>query len=323
MYNEDEVLFCRTLHGVMKNIAHLCSRNKSRTWGPDGWKKVVVAIIADGRKKVHPRVLDCLAALGVYQEGVAKNLVNGKVVEAHVYEWVLRKYARGTWIENTEQKDWPWTLPFFRYTTQLSIDSNLTFKGAERGLVPMQIIFCLKEHVSWSLIFVRRLPNSPQISFLRSYRTRRRSIRTGGSLWVFKPVEAIHELKADPTLSFFLLQNAFSPILQPNVCVLLDVGTRPENKSIYYLWKAFDLNSNCAGCCGEIVADTGGKWGVGPALLNPLVAAQNFEYKVSFRPFILFPIFHIWQLFDLIVFSRSQTFLTRRRNRSWVTSVFW
>ena len=205
MYNEDEVLFCRTFHGVMKNIAHLCSRNKSRTWGKDGWKKVVVAIISDGRKKIHPRVLDCLAALGVYQDGVAKNMVDGKEVQAHLYE----------------------------YTTQLSIDSNLQFKGAERGLVPMQIIFCLKEK------------NAKKINSHR---------------WFF---------------------NAFCPILQPNVTILLDVGTRPENKSIYYLWKSFDLNSNVAGACGEICAETKGKWGVGPLLLNPLVAAQNFEYKIS------------------------------------------
>lgn len=66
---------------------------------------------------MHPRVLDCLAALGVYQEGVAKNVVNGKRVEAHLYE----------------------------YTTQLSIDSNLQFKGAERGLVPVQVLLCIKE----------------------------------------------------------------------------------------------------------------------------------------------------------------------------------
>ncbi|GAA6063174.1 hypothetical protein JCM10212_005019 [Sporobolomyces blumeae] len=39
MYNEDEVLFCRTMHGVMKNIQHLCERNRSKTWGADGWKK--------------------------------------------------------------------------------------------------------------------------------------------------------------------------------------------------------------------------------------------------------------------------------------------
>jgi hypothetical protein len=33
------------------------------------------------------------------------------------------------------------------------------------------------------------------------------------------------------------LQNAFGPILQPNVCVLLDVGTQPGPTSIYHLWK--------------------------------------------------------------------------------------
>ncbi len=40
MYNEDEELFCRTLYGVMKNIAHLQGRKNSSTWGPGSWKKV-------------------------------------------------------------------------------------------------------------------------------------------------------------------------------------------------------------------------------------------------------------------------------------------
>lgn len=34
------MLFCRTMIGVMRNIAHLCSRKNSRTWGEDAWKKV-------------------------------------------------------------------------------------------------------------------------------------------------------------------------------------------------------------------------------------------------------------------------------------------
>ena len=38
IYNEDAVLFCRTMHGIQKNIAFLCSRKNSATWGPDGWK---------------------------------------------------------------------------------------------------------------------------------------------------------------------------------------------------------------------------------------------------------------------------------------------
>jgi chitin synthase len=40
MYNEDAQLFCRTLYGVMKNIAHLCGRKNSKVWGKDGWQKV-------------------------------------------------------------------------------------------------------------------------------------------------------------------------------------------------------------------------------------------------------------------------------------------
>lgn len=202
MYNEDEIGFTRTMHGVMRNISHLCSRTKSRTWGKDGWKKIVVCIISDGRKKVHPRTLNALAALGVYQEGIAKNVVNQKEVQAHVYE----------------------------YTTQVSLDSDLKFKGAEKGIVPCQVIFCLKEH------------NQKK---LNSHR------------WFF---------------------NAFGRALQPNICVLLDVGTKPDPTACYHLWKAFDNDSNVAGAAGEIKAGKGkGMRG----LLNPLVASQNFEYKMS------------------------------------------
>ena len=202
MYNENEIDFTRTMHGVMRNISHFCSRLKSRTWGKDGWQKIVVCIVSDGRRKVHPRTLDALAAMGIYQDGIAKNLVNQREVTAHVYE----------------------------YTTQVSLDSDLKFKGAEKGIVPCQMIFCLKER------------NAKK---LNSHR------------WFF---------------------NAFGKALSPNVCILLDVGTKPSPKSLYHLWKAFDTNSNVAGACGEIVAGKGKGW---LGLFNPLVASQNFEYKMS------------------------------------------
>ncbi|KZS93873.1 glycosyltransferase family 2 protein [Sistotremastrum niveocremeum HHB9708] len=202
MYNEDEELFCRTMHGVMKNIAHLCTRERSKTWGKDGWKKVVVCIVSDGRGKINSRTLSVIAAMGAYQDGIAKNEVNKKPVTAHIYE----------------------------YTTQVSLTPSMKFEGAEKGIVPVQIIFCLKEK------------NQKKINSHR---------------WFF---------------------NAFGPVLQPNVCILLDVGTQPGPTSIYHLWKAFDINSNVGGACGEIVA-LKGKYGQN--LLNPLVAAQNFEYKMS------------------------------------------
>lgn len=70
---------------------------------------------------------------------------------------------------------------------------------------------------------------------------------------------------------------AFGRVLDPKICVLLDAGTRPGKDSIYQLWKAFDLEPMCAGACGEIkVMLSSGK-----KLINPLVATQNFEYKMS------------------------------------------
>ncbi|KAJ7276864.1 glycosyltransferase family 2 protein [Mycena rebaudengoi] len=202
MYNEDEELFCRTMHGVIKNIAHLCKRDRSKTWGKDGWKKVVVCVVSDGRSKINSRTLSVLATMGCYQEGIAKNKVNDTPVTAHIYE----------------------------YTTQISVTPSLQIHGPEKGTVPVQIVFCLKEK------------NQKKINSHR---------------WFF---------------------NAFGPLLQPNVCILLDVGTMPGPTSIYHLWKAFDINSNVGGACGEIVA-LKGKWGQN--LINPLVAAQNFEYKMS------------------------------------------
>ncbi|KAJ2311518.1 hypothetical protein H4R23_002662, partial [Coemansia sp. Cherry 401B] len=73
--------------------------------------------------------------------------------------------------------------------------------------------------------------------------------------------------------------NAFSEILQPTYCVLIDVGTKPTGTSIYHLWKSFDHDERVAGACGEIAADLGK--GCKHVFLNPLVAAQNFEYKIS------------------------------------------
>ncbi|ODQ77760.1 glycosyltransferase family 2 protein [Babjeviella inositovora NRRL Y-12698] len=70
---------------------------------------------------------------------------------------------------------------------------------------------------------------------------------------------------------------AFCPLIEPKIVVLLDTGTQPSRKSIYHLWRAFN-DENVAGACGEIKA------ALGPGnrlLLNPLVAAQNFEYKIS------------------------------------------
>nr|AAD40178.1 chitin synthase A [Ophiostoma novo-ulmi] len=202
MYNEDEILFARTMVGVLKNVEYMCKRPESKTWGKDAWKKIVVCVVSDGRAKINPATRALLAGMGVYQEGIAKQQVNGKDVTAHIYE----------------------------YTTQIGMKIKNDIVQLVPKQQPVQMLFCLKEK------------NQKKINSHR---------------WFFQ---------------------AFGRVLDPNICVLIDAGTRPWPSSIYQLWKAFDLEPMCAGGCGEIKAmlGLGGK-----NLINPLVAAQNFEYKMS------------------------------------------
>ena len=111
----------------------------------------------------------------------------------------------------------------------VSITELNEIEGAEKGIVPVQIIFCLKEK------------NQKKINSHR---------------WFF---------------------NAFGQILQPKICVLLDVGTRPGPGSIYHLWKTFDINSNVGGACGEIVVFSGKR---GKKLLNPLGSFASAQPSV-------------------------------------------
>lgn len=210
-YNEDKTLYARTLHGVMLNIRDICKTKQSKYWrrsaeeGVPGWQRITVALIVDGLEAMDKTVLDLLATVGVYQDGVMKKQVDGKDTVAHIFE----------------------------YTTQISVDASpqlvIPHGDDPNNLVPVQIIFVLKAK------------NQKKINSHR---------------WLF---------------------NAIGKMLQPEICVLIDAGTKPGHKSIYYLWEAFYNDVNLGGCCGEIYAmiDKGKK------LLNPLVAAQNFEYKMS------------------------------------------
>jgi hypothetical protein len=95
MYNEDDSLFKKTMHGVMKNIAYLCKRDRSKIWGKDGWKKKVVCIVSDSCEKIDSRTLSVVAAIGAYQEGIATDVVYGKPSVAHLYEFTTQSaYGR-------------------------------------------------------------------------------------------------------------------------------------------------------------------------------------------------------------------------------------
>ncbi|KPV74975.1 glycosyltransferase family 2 protein [Rhodotorula graminis WP1] len=217
-YNENKILLARTLHGLMLNIRDMCRgkwsefRQKAERGGVEGgrqgeaWKRIVVSLVFDGIDPADKNTLDVLATIGVYQDGIMQKSVDGKETVAHIFE----------------------------YTSMLSVSPKPALvephPGDPNNLVPVQMIFCLKQK------------NAKKINSHR---------------WLF---------------------NALGRHLNPDVVCLLDAGTKPGKRSIYYLWEAFHHDKHLGGAAGEIHAMLGRG---GKKLLNPLVAAQNFEYKMS------------------------------------------
>jgi chitin synthase len=93
----------------------------------------------------------------------------------------------------------------------------------------------------------------------------------------FPPLQIIFALKEhnggklDSHMWYF---NAFADQIRPTYCILIDVGTQPRRRAIYKLYRAMETNRRIAGVCGEIAAYK-------PNYINPVVAAQVFEYKIS------------------------------------------
>jgi chitin synthase len=91
-YNEDKTLYIRTLHGVMLNIRNICKTKQSKYWrhsaekGIPGWQKITVALIVDGLEPMDKTVLDILATVGIYQDGVMKKQVDNIDTITHIFE---------------------------------------------------------------------------------------------------------------------------------------------------------------------------------------------------------------------------------------------
>lgn len=85
-YNEDKVLTARTLHGVMQNVRDIVKLKKTEFWdrGGPAWQKIVVCLVFDGMDPCDKNTLDVLATIGVFQDGVMKQDVDGRETVAHI-----------------------------------------------------------------------------------------------------------------------------------------------------------------------------------------------------------------------------------------------
>ena len=70
------------------------------------------------------------------------------------------------------------------------------------------------------------------------------------------------------------LFQAFSHVLDPRICIMLEASTVPNRSAFYNLWNMFMRNPLCGCAIGEY------KTSSTSSLMNALVASQHFEYKM-------------------------------------------
>ena len=110
------------ISSVIKNVAHLCERSKSKTWGHNGWQKVVVCVVSDGRNKVNKRTLHVLSLVCSFS-------FSWECLLTIISDGLLpRRYCQGLscWkgcncayfrVRFHSNKDWSWGLILFKKGT--------------------------------------------------------------------------------------------------------------------------------------------------------------------------------------------------------------
>ena len=137
------------LNSVIKNIAHLCGRTRSKTWGPEGWKRVVVCIVSDGRSKVNKRTLQVLSLvcnLFLFIH-LSDYHLDGMLPRGHRKRFSRRKgchrpYIRVRLLLNSFSMLHIVNGVCFRYTTNVIVTDT---GEVSASACPVQILFCLKE----------------------------------------------------------------------------------------------------------------------------------------------------------------------------------
>ncbi|KAI9204452.1 chitin synthase-domain-containing protein [Polychytrium aggregatum] len=204
LHNEGPEIFCRSLFAIFKSINFLCRQGETDKSESMDWQSVLLCIITDGRKDLHPDINNVLGCMGLYLDGLTKSSVNGKPVIAHMFEAICQQVV----------------------ASDLSLQSN----QRDSDLVPVQTVLLMKEQSQ---------------KRLNSHR-------------------------------WFL--SGICKSLKPETCMFLDTGVAPMPDAFLRLHRSLSANPRIGVCCGEIAVETSIQ---GCELLNPLVAAQNFEYKVT------------------------------------------
>jgi chitin synthase len=117
-------------------------------WGPEGWKKVVVCIVSDGRAKVNKRTLQVLTLVGrasLFVSLVPDVTCSDGLLSRRHREGLRRRQRRDRSSLRVSASTYfllPAYKSAFRYTSNVVVSES---GEVSMGSCPVQILFCLKE----------------------------------------------------------------------------------------------------------------------------------------------------------------------------------
>jgi hypothetical protein len=240
-YNEEASEFERTLLGINRNISHLTEVEHA-----DAWQKVAVVIIADGRSKVNTNTLRLLRVQGEYSRvqmeatsaRIPTDFLRGYYQRRNMDDGMVNEIIRGHQESGT-------TASFFQGLLDESTNDGVqAWPGYIRDQEKTMLQRLSVKHANPSTYATVHL-------FERSLQM----VEDTNHEVYYQPLQTIFAMKErnggklDSHNWFF---NAFAEHLQAKFCVLLDVGTIPQDRAIYKLYRAMCLDPTVGGCCGEI-----------------------------------------------------------------------
>lgn len=279
MYNEDYLEFHKTMVAINKNFERFIRNGADR-------KELAVVVIADGivpfSKNLDQQSLSYYSKLFNLNlifdhfEIDSKLSLQEKIARLSTKKIEISSQDDEVSINNTnfKPKNQNFNAPSHSVNSLLPIDNLLRgdLHGSQinRDLISSQshqIKTCLSKN---DMMAYKQRYHQIAHLFLSKvlFDTNCKS-----PLKVYFCIKQENKKKLNSHLWFF---GGFCKVINPEYCVLIDVGTEPKPKSMYLLYEALKKDFQVAGACGEIIPRSESE-----SLFNILVYAQEVEYKLS------------------------------------------
>ena len=242
MYNEEPLLFNKTMSAINKNIQAFVQE------GSLNIEDIAVCVVVDGIEPFYKGIQKLTSA-----DDLNKEYYNSIFSIDKIYEY----------FKIGDQKD------KFEQLVKLKLPIEKKKTDTIESLRISQ-----RNNLSNTKAKIKNAVKDRFYEFAHVFQCKARfDLNSECHVNLFFTVKQQNKRKLNSHLWFF---GGFCYESEPEYCMLIDVGTEPESRALYLLYRALVKDSQIAGVCGEIVPRSDND-----SVFDILCYAQKVEYKFS------------------------------------------